>query len=74
MQKQQAVMEDELQKEKTAWRDKMMQHKVRLYNKLLSRDCEVTIINLRINVILEQLVQQILFINDKLHIATCVIF
>lgn len=47
MQKQQTVMEDELQKEKKAWRDKMMQHEVRLYNELLSNDCEVTIIYLR---------------------------
>lgn len=66
-------MEDELQKEKKAWREKMMQHKVRLYNELLSNDCEVTIIYLRINVILEQLIHQILFINDK-YMPTAVLF
>lgn len=65
MQKHQTAMEDQLQKEKKAWRDKMMQHEVRLYSELLSKDCEVTIIYLRIKVILEQLIHQILFINDK---------
>ena len=44
MQKHQAAIEDELQKERKAWRDKMMQHEVRLYNDLLSKACEVTII------------------------------
>lgn len=54
MQKHQTAIEDELEKEKKAWRDKMMQREVRLYNGLLSKDSEVTIIYLRIN-ILEQL-------------------
>lgn len=44
MQKQQALMEDELQKEKKAWRDKMMQHEVKLYSDLFSKDYEVTVI------------------------------
>lgn len=65
MQKHQTAIEDQLQKEKKAWRDKMMQHEVRLYGEVLSKDCEVTIIYLRVNVILEQLIHQILFINDK---------
>lgn len=54
VQKHQTAIEDELEKEKKAWRDKMMQREVRLYNGLLSKDSEVTIIYLRIN-ILEQL-------------------
>mgnify|MGYP001866139475 FL=1 len=37
-------MEDELQKEKKAWRDKMMQHEVKLYSDLFSKDYEVTVI------------------------------
>lgn len=44
MQKQQTVMEDELQKEKKAWRDKMMQHEVQLYNKFFLKDYEVAVI------------------------------
>lgn len=56
MQKRQTAIEDELQKEEKAWRDKMRQHEVRLYNKLLSKDCEVTVIYLQINVIMERLI------------------
>lgn len=56
MQKRQATIEDELQKEEKAWRDKMRQHEVRLYNELLSKDCEVTVIYLQINVIMERLI------------------
>lgn len=56
LQKCQAAIEDELQKEEEAWRDKMRHHEVRLYNELLSKDCEVTVICLRINVIMEQLI------------------
>lgn len=56
MQKRQAAIEDELQKEEEAWRDKMRKHKVRLYNELLSKDCEVAVICLRINVKMEQLI------------------
>jgi len=44
VQKHQTAVEDELQKEKKAWRDKMLQHEVRLYSEILSKVCEVTII------------------------------
>lgn len=44
MQKQQTVMEDELLKEKKAWRDKMMQHEVKLYNEFFLKDYEVAVI------------------------------
>lgn len=37
-------MEDELQKEKKAWRDKMMQHEVKLYNEFFSKDYEFAVI------------------------------
>lgn len=56
MQKRQAAIEDELQKEEKAWRDRMRQHEVRLYNELLSKCYEVTVIYLRIIVIMEQLI------------------
>lgn len=65
MQKRQAAIDDEIQKEEEAWRDKLRQHEVKLYNELLSKDCEVTVIYLRINVIMERLMYLILFINDK---------
>lgn len=56
MQKRQAAIEDELQKEEEARRDKRRQHGVRLHSELLSKDCEVTVIYLRINVIMECLI------------------
>lgn len=56
MQKRQAAIEDELQEEEEAWRDKMRQHEVRLYSELLSKDCKVTVIYLRINVTMECLI------------------
>lgn len=65
MQKRQAAIDDEIQKEEEAWRDKLRQHEVKLYNELLSKDCEVTVIYLRMNVIMERLMYLILFINDK---------
>lgn len=61
---------NELWKEKKAWRDKTMQDEVRFYNEVLSKDCEVTVIHCRINVILKQLIHHIylLMINMCQHL------
>lgn len=72
MQKHQIAIEDELRKEQKAWRDKMMQHEVRFYNEILSKDCEVTVIHFRISVILK-VNTPYLFINDK-YVSTPVVF